>query len=200
MHFEICTMFSPLGFSLFPFPLSKQDQFSFIVSKEDYDGVEGRNTLCICLGFVVQRPRFLEQLSGLGEWLKESGLALWKHAWRIILQTKNTCTPGQKRRRKSYRERRGGENGGMAGEEQRGRETEMQPSLVWTGMHECCLQKSQTELFRKIVTLQDWCQGWERSRSAEGKSELTPVCRWLRDLATNSPVFQHYWHLLEALP
>ena len=59
-------MFFPLCFSLFSFPLSK-DRFSFTVSKKGYDGVEGRNTLCICLVFVVQRPRFLEQLSGLGE-------------------------------------------------------------------------------------------------------------------------------------
>ena len=45
----------------------------------------------------------------------------------------------------------GGENRGMAESEQRGRETEMQTSLAWTGMHECCLQKSQAELCRKII-------------------------------------------------
>ena len=72
-------VFLSLLFSFF-LSLIQAYQFSFIVSKKDYDGVEGRNTLCICLGFVVQRPRFLEQLSGLGEWLKESGLGLWKHA------------------------------------------------------------------------------------------------------------------------
>ena len=39
----------------------------------------------------------------------------------------------------------------MAESEQRGKETEMQTSLAWTGMHECCLQKSQAELCGKII-------------------------------------------------
>ena len=202
LRYSLC--FSLSAFLFFPFRHPSRVSFLwFIVSEKEYDGAEGRSRLYICLAFMFQRPRFLEQFSGFAERVKERGLGVWKHAWRrIILQTKNKCTPGQKEEKGRTTEK--GRGWREWGEWQERGEVERQRCRPPEPGQDCLSGDSrQSFAGRSLLSRTGWeaavSPGWVRNKSAEGNSELTCVCRWLRDPVPSSPAFQHYWNLLEPL-